>query len=203
MYGKLLKQFTMDTGISQKDVAIKLKYSPQRVGNYYRDIADPPFEFLEGFRNEYGIDLKREKEKEDKGVAAGVALFNPIPVFNFDIKPTNDLDFFNHSELIVNYINVPLYNDCFAAVVVSGQDMAPLYNPSDLVAIKRITDLEVIPFGAPFFIITDEQRLLRYVYEHDKKTFILKAANERFGDMSIPKNKVKYLFQVKGKMTKL
>ncbi|HTE31330.1 MAG TPA: hypothetical protein VK666_13205, partial [Chryseolinea sp.] len=46
---------------------------------------------------------------------------------------------------------------------VLGAAMSPNYNPSDVIAIKRVTNFETIPLGEPYFIITEEQRLLRYI----------------------------------------
>jgi len=159
----ILKQFTVDTGVSQKEVAVRLKYSPQRVNNYYRDMAEAPFEFLNKFGTEFSVDLRKQLDKESKGVAAGAASFNSIPVFDLDLKPVKELNFFDFSELVIYYIDAPLYNDCFAAVRVLGAAMSPNYNPSDVIAIKRVTNFETIPLGEPYFIITEEQRLLRYI----------------------------------------
>ncbi|NOT93759.1 XRE family transcriptional regulator [Ferruginibacter sp.] len=205
MYGKLLKQFTMDKGVSQKDVASRLQYSPQRINNYYRDIADPPFEFLEKFKAEFSIDLKQLKDKDDKGIETGVASFNPIPVFDFQLKPLKSLDFFNHKDLISSYIDSPHFNECFAAVSVQGSSMSPAFNPSDVIGIKKIIDFETTPLGGAYFIITEEQRLLRYIRinsEDPKTTFCLRAINPDFDDMIIKKSDIKYLFQVKVKIQK-
>ncbi|MEO7535843.1 MAG: S24 family peptidase [Ferruginibacter sp.] len=202
--GKLLKQFTMDTGISQKDVAARLDFSPQRVNNYYRDISDPPFDFYEKFRTEFNVDLKKLLDKESKGIANGTTSYNPLPVYDLDLKPVKGLDFFNYSELVSYYMDAPLYNDCFAFVRVPGVAMSPAFNPSDVIAVKKVTNFETAPLGEPYFIITDEQRLLRYVRANEnKKCFTLKAVNSDFDDMEIKKSDIKFLFQIKGKMTRL
>lgn len=203
-YGVLLKEFTMNTGVQQKEVAKKVGFSAQRVNNYYRDLAEPPFEFLEKFREAFDIDLKVLKNKENKGAHTWVAGSNPMPLFDFDLKPMKELDFFNHSALICYYIDAPLYNDCFAFLRVSGEAMSPDFNPSDIIALKKITDFDNIPLGEPYFIITAEQRLLRYIRlnEANPKTWLLKAVSGDFDNQVIKKADVKYLFQVKGKMTK-
>ena len=204
--GKLLKQFTLETGVQQKDVAEKLGYSSQRVNNYYRDIVNPQFDFYTKFKEVYNTDLKDLLKKGENDIVNGLSSYNPLPVYDLDLKPVKGLDFFNHSELVSYYIDTPLYNDCFAFVRVLGVAMSPTFNPSDIVAIKQVTNFETIPLGEPYFIITEEQRLLRYVRMNEsylKRTFLLKAVNVDFDDMVIKKNDIKFLFQVKGKMTRL
>lgn len=201
--GKLLKQFSMDTGISQKDVAERLQYSPQRVNNYFRDIADPPHDFYEKFRAEFSIDLKRLMEKKDKSTTASV---NPIPVFDLELNPSKELDFFNYPELVSYYIDVPMFNDCFAAVKVpTGDAMSPRLTGADVAAIKRITNFDLVVFNEPHIIITEETTFARCIRRNDddpKKSFLLKAWNPEFDDMNIKKTDIKYLFQVKGKITR-
>jgi transcriptional regulator with XRE-family HTH domain len=203
MYGKLLNQFSADTGVSQKDVAERLKYSSQRVNNYFRDKADPPFEFLEMFRTEFSIDLRKLADKESKRKEPGTKSFNPIPVFDLDLKTVADLNFFNHSELIQFYIEAPFYSDCFAGVRVSTSVMSPALDPSDIAIVKQIQNFETIPFGEPFLIITEEQRLIRYIRKSDDpKKFILKAELPTADDMDVQKTDILFLFQIKGRMCK-
>lgn len=203
--GKILKQFSVNTGIQQKEVAEKVGFSSSRVNNYFRDIADPPFEFYQKFRNAFNVDLKVLVDRESKGIQDGAAAYNPLPVYDLDLKPVKQLDFFNHSELISYYMDTPLYNDCFAFVRVSGSDMAPDFNPTDVIAIKKILDFENIPFGAAYLIITEEQRLLRYIRLNEDKpkdNFLLRSNNPNFDDMTMKKSAIKFLFQIRGKLVK-
>lgn len=84
--------------------------------------------------------------------------------------------------------------------------MSPEFNASNIITVKRIMNFDAIPFGEPFFIITEEQRLLRYIRQNEKdpKTFILRASNGegKFGDIVIKKSDIKFLFQVEGKITR-
>lgn len=203
--GKILKQFSVNTGIQQKEVAEKVGFSSSRVNNYFRDIADPPFEFYTKFREAFNVDLKVLIEREQSGIMNSAAAYNPLPVYDLDLKPVKQLDFFNHSELISYYMDTPLYNDCFAFVRVAGLDMQPDFSPSDVIPIKKITDFDNIPFGAVYLIITEEQRLLRYIRlneDNPTKTFILRSNNPDFDDMTLKKSAIKFLFQVRGKLTK-
>jgi hypothetical protein len=72
--------------------------------------------------------------------------------------------------------------------------------------LKRISNFDTAPLGAPYFIITEEQRLLRYVRANEsdlKKTFLLRAVHKDYDDMIIKKTDIKYLFQVMGKMSRI
>jgi transcriptional regulator with XRE-family HTH domain len=202
--GKVLKQFSFDTGISQKDVAERLHFSPQRVNNYFRDIADPPHEFYEKFRAEFSIDLKRllEPSKTVKDAAS----YNPIPVFDLELKPTKEVDFFNHVELVAYYIDMPMFNDCFAAVKVITNQMSPEFKVGEILPIKRITNFDTVILGAPHLVSCEENRFFRYlrVNEADpKKTFLLKAVNPAFDDMILKKSDIRFLFEVKGRIVRL
>lgn len=201
MIGKLLKKFTMDTGISQKEVAEKLQYSPQRVNNYYRDIAEAPHEFLEKFRLVFNVDLKAQLDKEKKGLISGGS-YNPIPVYDLDLKPIKELDFFNHSELVSYYIDVPMFNDCSAGVKVTGNSMAPTFKPSDIVLLKRVTNFDTLPLGEYYLIVTDEQTYIRCLRTNagDKKSYSAKVENPDYDDLILKKTDIRYLFQVKGKI---
>lgn len=203
--GKILKQFSMNTGVQQKEIAEKIGFSPARVNNYFRDISDPPFEFYQKFRTCFNVDLKVLIERENKLLSEGSSAYNPLPVYDLDLKPIKQLDFFNYSELVSYYMDTPLYNDCFAFVRVSGLDMLPDFSPSDVIPIKLITDFENIPLGACYLIITAEQRLIRYIRlseDKPKENFLLRSNNPDFDDMIIKKSAIKHLFQIRGKLSK-
>ena len=94
-------------------------------------------------------------------------------MYDLELKPVKDLDFFSHSELVSYYVDAPLYNDCFAFVRIQGVAMSPAFNSSDIVVIKKIANFDIVIFGEPYFIIMDEQRVLRYLKPNDNKTFLL------------------------------
>lgn len=203
--GKVLKLFSANTGIQQKEIAEKIGFSPARVNNYFRNIADPPFEFYQKFRTAFNVDLKVLVERENQIISEGASAYNPLPVYDLDLKPIKQIDFFNYSELISYYMDTPLYNDCFAFVRVAGLDMSPDFNPSDVIAIKKIVDYDTIPFGAAYLIITEEQRLIRYIRlseDKPKENFLLRSNNPLFDDMTIKKSAVIHLFQIRGKLSK-
>lgn len=204
MIGKTLKRVSFERGIQQRDVAEKLGYSKQRVNNYYNDVAHPPEDFFNKFRLEFNVDLKKLSEQSSD--AKEVTAFRPIPVYDLELKPNSDPDFFKFNDLIAYYIDVPMFNDCFAAVKVGGVSMLPQFGPSDLIAIKKLNNFDTVPYGEPFVILTDEHRFLRYlcVNKKDANTLILRSGNpEVNNDVTIRKSEIKYLFQVMGKISRL
>lgn len=201
--GKLLKQFTLDTGISQKEVAEKTGYSTQRINNYYRDLVKAPDEFLSRFKETFGKDLEMLFEKE-KSIKSFPTAYNPIPVFDLDAKPIKEPDFFKFNELVSYYIDVPMFADCTAGLRVGTTTMQPELLPNDVIVMKRINNLDLIEYGDIFFIICEGVSFIRYIRrnEADTKKVILKAADNNFDDIILKKTDILFLFQIRGKITR-
>jgi transcriptional regulator with XRE-family HTH domain len=203
MIGRILRQFSIDTGIGQKEVAQALHFSTQRVNNYYRDMAEPPDEFYKLFRKNFQIDLKSLMEKEKREGSTKINHMKPIPVFDFDFIPFGEVDFTKNNEAIKYFVDAPIMADATAIVKVIGEAMSPEITPSDFVSIREIKDKKTIPFGLPYLIITKEQRLFRYIKSEEGKSMRLTAANINFGDMLINKEDAILIFQITMKMTRI
>jgi transcriptional regulator with XRE-family HTH domain len=202
--GKLLKQFSLDSGISQQQIGDRLGYSKQRVNNYFRDIVVAPKEFLTKFKEEFGVDIELLLKKQ-KTIEAFPKAYNPIPVFDLEAKPIKEPDFFNYSEFVSYYIDVPMFNDCSAAIRVATSAMQPDLNPNDVVTLKRITNFDAIMYGGVFFVICEENRFVRYIKRNEdnpQKTVLLTAADSHFDAVTLKKTDIKYLFQVMGRITR-
>lgn len=205
MLGKILNQFSLDTGISQKEVAQKLGYSTQRVNNYFTDKAEPPFEFYESFHREFKYDLKAALPKDGRAVVErSITAYNPIPVYDLELKAIPGPEFLTQPELIAYHIDTPMFNDCTAAVKIIGAAMSPLYNPGEIAIVKKVTNFGTLPLGEPFVIVTDEQILFRYLRANDKKegTYILRAEDKKLDDIVIDTSDIRHLLQIKGKIAR-
>jgi phage repressor protein C with HTH and peptisase S24 domain len=128
-----------------------------------------------------------------------------VPYYDVDATAGN-VTIFNEdkTEYVKQYLSVPAFSDCDMFISISGNSMYPKYCSGELVAIKKINDLEVVAYGEAYIIVTKEQRFLKYVTKGsapDKWT--LKSENEAdFQDFEIPIKKVLHLYIVKGKITK-
>ena len=103
----------------------------------------------------------------------------PVPYYDVDAH-AGDTTIFNEpqSEYVKQYINVPAFNDCEMFINVSGNSMYPKYCAGELIALKKINDLDVVPFNEVYLIVTKEQRLLKYIRKaSDKSAWLLCSEN--------------------------
>lgn len=128
-----------------------------------------------------------------------------VPVYDLDAAGSN-ITILNDSisEYISGYISAPEFNDCDASIGVWGNSMYPKYCAGEKVALKRITDWDVITFGEAHVFVTAERIILKYLRKgKDKDHWKLCSENsEEYEPFEIPKNKVINLYIVKGKITK-
>ncbi len=86
--------------------------------------------------------------------------------------------------------------------------MFPAYRSGDIVAVKKITNYEVLLWGESYLIITNadanNMRTIKLLHQHsDNSKVILRSINPNFsGDTIIDKKDVIGLYIVKGKITK-
>ena len=108
----------------------------------------------------------------------------------------------NEATVPVEYINVKHFSDCEMGIYVRGDSMHPIYNNGDLIALKPITDFELIQWGKPYAILTqpDSELFVKYVRKHptNEKKVILRSANEYYEDMEVSLSKIKKLWRIKG-----
>lgn len=104
------------------------------------------------------------------------------------------------------FIDYEHFNDCTAYLPVVGDSMYPHYCPGEIIAVKRILNLDIIQWGEAYLVVTDDEanslRTVKYVHPGlTNDTLILRAANPDYaGDMVIPKRHILGLFIVKGKI---
>lgn len=109
------------------------------------------------------------------------------------------------AEYLVNYLP---FNDCTAYLPVYGDSMAPQYAAGEIIAIKEITNYEILQWGEAYVVMTDEDsnslRTIKLIYQHaDDTKLILRSSNPNFnGDTVISKKNILSLYIIKGKITR-
>ena len=84
--------------------------------------------------------------------------------------------------------------------------MYPQYCSGEIIAVKRIYNLDVIQWGEAYFVVTNENanslRTVKQVHwSEDPDKIILRASNPNFkGDTVINKSDVISMFIIKGKI---
>jgi phage repressor protein C with HTH and peptisase S24 domain len=86
--------------------------------------------------------------------------------------------------------------------------MYPKYASGEIIAVKEITNHEVIQWGEAYVIMTSENsnslRTIKILHEHpDPNKIILRSSNPNFkGDTIINKKEIVSLYIIKGKITR-
>jgi len=109
------------------------------------------------------------------------------------------------AEYLVNYLP---FNDCTAYLPVYGDSMYPQYAAGEIIAIKEITNYEILQWGEAYVVMTDEDsnslRTIKLIFQHtDDTKLILRSSNPNFkGDTVVSKKNILALYIIKGKITR-
>lgn len=150
--------------------------------------------------NEKG-DMFREKYLPTNTEGKGVPYFEDIEASCSILEMPMDTP-----ENPTFYIDYEHFNDCNAYIPVVGDSMYPQYCAGEIVAVKRIYNLDVIQWGEAYLIVTNDNannlRTIKQIhYCEDESKIILRASNPNFkGDTKINKEDIVSLFIIKGKI---
>lgn len=126
-----------------------------------------------------------------------------IPYYDIDATAGDVSVFEAPHEVVDRHFIIPNFNDCDFAINVSGHSMYPKINNGDIILCKRLHDLEVVPLGEIYLIITDEQRLIKYIRKADRQEhFLLVSENPKFDPFELHRGKIRQLYLVKGRIEK-
>lgn len=130
-----------------------------------------------------------------------------VPYFeNIEATCSIVAQFNDYPETPTFFINYEHFNDCTAYIPVVGDSMYPQYCSGEIIAVKRIYNMDVIQWGEAYFIVTNENanslRTVKQVHwSEDPGKIILRASNPNFrGDTVIDKSDILSMFIVKGKI---
>jgi|AntDeeMinimDraft_5_1070356.scaffolds.fasta_scaffold01858_17 hypothetical protein len=129
------------------------------------------------------------------------SFFKPIPFYNLNISAGNisflDGDFLKNQEPD-DYLHVPKNVDADIAFPTFGHSMYPEISNGDRVAYKFIKDWSFFNYGMKYLIITDEQRMVKYLRQSKKKgNVLLTSRNEDYEDIEMPINSIRTILQVR------
>lgn len=104
------------------------------------------------------------------------------------------------------FIDYEHFNDCTAYLPVVGDSMVPQYCAGEIIAVKRVWNLDIIQWGEAYLVVTDSEtnslRTVKLVHPGPTPAELtLRASNPDYaGDMVIPKAHIVALFLIKGKI---
>ncbi|WP_051666247.1 S24 family peptidase [Pedobacter sp. R20-19] len=126
----------------------------------------------------------------------------------FDISLSDSDTFILMEEQAEYFVNYKPFNDCTAYLPVYGDSMYPKYASGEIIAIREVTNFDVLQWGEAYVVMTDEKanylRSIKMIYQHaDPDKLILRSSNPNFrGDTIINKSNITSLYIIKGKITR-
>ncbi|WP_197082351.1 S24 family peptidase [Pedobacter sp. BMA] len=129
-----------------------------------------------------------------------------VPYFNVSLSD-NDIRSFG-DEQAEYFVNYKPFNDCTCYLPVYGDSMYPKYASGEIIAVREITNFEILQWGEAYVIMTDEKanhlRSIKLIHQHsDENKLILRSSNPNFkGDTIIAKESIMALYIIKGKITR-
>ena len=151
--------------------------------------------------NPHLINEPQEEKTKFKNIEA-IETTGKVPYYDLDVTAGNVQLFQNNDQIVADYYTVPKeIQDVDFCFKVRGDSMYDKILPGAIVFVKQIVDISVIEYGQVFIVITEEQRMVKYVRRHPTKPddmVLLRSHNNHYDDIDLPKEKITNLLLVKG-----
>jgi len=102
------------------------------------------------------------------------------------------------NEHIIGYVSLPNLSPNAVIIRANGDSMEPHIHDGDWVAVREVSNYNVIFYGQVYLVITNEYRLLKYLRrdEDEQHYVILRSDNKDYDDIRLSKAEIKHLFIV-------
>ena len=117
----------------------------------------------------------------------------------YDILPVSAGDFsalLNH-EKPTSFINIPQLIDCMAAFPVFGTSMKGVIEPGDIIVVKEINNRMEFDPSLPYMIITDENRMIKFLSIDEIDNNIIWADSPNHSRVRISIENIKMVYAIK------
>lgn len=145
---------------------------------------------------------------QTNGVTSGDKVEFGVPFFNVNLSEITFSETGMFREPPEYYVNFRPFNDCDAFLPIYGDSMYPKYASGEIIAIREITNFDIIQWGEAYLVVADETAnnitTVKLIFEHpDPQKIVLRSSNPNFkGDTVLSKNVLQRMFLVKGKVTR-
>lgn len=201
-----IKELIRKKSLKQKEVAEAIGTTQQNWNNWMFRSIFPQHKMLEQVAEILEVnvsELYASKNKSDEPLAI---YKNQIRVSNDEIIPLYDLDL--KSEVVQfltgksttilpkDHLHIPgLKADFFFTYY--GKGMTPEIDNGDLVAVRRITDFDLLQYGNPHLVVTSDQTFVRNLKSSDKTGhYKLCSSKDNQEESLIGRSSIKALFMV-------
>jgi transcriptional regulator with XRE-family HTH domain len=217
-----LKTLREIIGISQKEMAEKYGTHQRNWSRYENGTTDIPKNVLLSLA-ENGVNLhwiftgtgepflnqNRDKlvSREEKNEQQEILSTRGVPFYDIDVA-AHISEMFDGDVVPSFFVDFEPFNDCTAYLPIYGDSMFPHIQSGDIVAVKKLTNLDVILWGEAHLVITGPEannlRTVKLVFQNeDPAKITLRASNPNFkGDTIVDKVAILSIYIVKGIITR-
>lgn len=195
---------------NQKDFALALNIQPGSLSDILRERINVSNAVKDRLNLKFNVNLAWLEDGIGEPVLKKTPIVTPskegVPYFNLSLEDTDK--FIVEEEQAEYLVNYRPFNDCTAYLPVYGDSMYPKYASGEIIAVKEITNYDVLQWGEAYMVMTDEEsnslRTIKLIFEHaDSAKIILRSSNPNFkGDTIINKKNIQTLYIIKGKITR-
>lgn len=127
--------------------------------------------------------------------------FKPIPYYDLNVSAGSI--FFLDNGLIKgqkpdDFLFVPKNVDADIVLPIYGNSMFPNISNGDKVAYKFIKDWSFFNYGMKYLIVTNEQRMVKYIKKSEVKgNILLSSSNSDYEDIEMPIKSIRNILQVR------
>lgn len=211
--GELFLKFRAEHSLTQKELAEILEIDLQQVSLYERGISKGSkshivSRYLQKL-SEYDITKGGSRVSESLIKTYNTPInkindnehYKAIPFFQLNVSAGN-VHFLDNGLLKGTepdgYMFIPRHIDADIAFPTYGHSMHPDISNGDVVAYKVLKDMSFFNYGMKYLVVTDEQRMVKYIKPHAKQGYILlESKNPEFGPIDLPVKSIRHLLQVR------
>jgi phage repressor protein C with HTH and peptisase S24 domain len=180
-------------GFTQKKISEILDINQPQLSDWIKRDSIPDV-YIEVIKDKLNIDLINQPNETIESIPTSK---DSVPYYDVDVT-AGQVDLFQDasSEYASSFITVPGLVADFV-VPVHGHSMHPIVSSGDLIAVRRLQDIEWINFGHKYLVITKEQRMVKIIKRHENvDQLVLVSCNDEFDDIDIPRKKIEQLFLI-------
>lgn len=211
-----LRNFRKKLGLSRQKFADKLEISIHTLDSWEtgkRNIPKTKVKLIYTvFSNSHDIDYTFDGQGgyKNRFNQDHLSLLNTskIPYYDTNIISSLVKSFNDVNDKPTYYIDYPPFKNCTAIINNYGESMLPKFKNGDRLAIKQITNFDVILWGEAYLVITNKKsnnlRAIKTIFQHpdENSKIILRSTNTNFpGDTIVEKAHITSMYLVKGKIS--
>lgn len=200
VHGDILKTVLTKKEISAEGLAEAIGVSKSTIYNYL-DYEKIPKNNREKIENYLEINFSKESANNFQHYKPkkGIKLYNSYVEAGF---PAVYLDETDAAEPTVRY-ELPGFQDCDLMVPVAGDSMYPDFTAGDIIICKKVETELFIQWGHAHLVDTIQGPVLKILMPDDNETRIkLVSSNPKFPPYTLPKEEIKNVWIIKGKLKK-